>query len=448
MSLQIEESLMKVLKDVGPPPSAPLAAKYKRSFAFPSMNERVPVIITKIIDYIVRDKKNIIQNFGENAEEEIKAVIGEISELKNHLQTAKCFQEFSSDSPDTELWNSEIRNRKSKGDPLNYYESDWLFSECYLYRRIKEIFATKKLLCNLDPFSYQKEPVLSQSIEDLGPHLRRLIDQKVFDKDHQLSPTDIKSNLSYLIKCSLWANRMDMSLSGGNTDVALDVIDLVHNWDSNILVDHTDQVSSIVLGKDPLDVVDLVTDNGAIELLNDLILADFLVTRCRVKKVHFRVKPMYWYVSDVTQHDFHSTINIISRHSLDHYKFFGTRWRSFIDQGIWEVSSETFWCLGLPYSDMARVDPAFFAELKASPLVIFKGDLNYRKLVQDRNWKTTTSFSEALGDFSPVVLLALRTCKADTIAGLEPGTAENISKQSPDWMVSGEYGLIQFNSGQ
>lgn len=96
---------------------------------------------------------------------------------------------------------------------------------------------------------------------------------------------------------------------------------------------------------------------------------------------------------------------------------------------------------------MPRVDPNLYSSLKASPLVIFKGDLNYRKLVQDRNWETTKSFQEALGNFVPVKLLALRTCKADTICGLRAGVAEDISTRSPNWLVSGEYGLIQFNPG-
>ncbi|CAB0004517.1 unnamed protein product [Nesidiocoris tenuis] len=312
LSLQIQECLMKVLEDKEPPLNAPLAAKYRRSFAFPSMNERTPVILTKIIDYLARDKKNLIQKFGE---------------------------------------------------------------------------------------------------------------------------------------CSLWANRMDLSLSGGSTDVSIDVLEQVRNWDENILVNDSHYVTEILLQGSSPEVVDFVTDNGGVEVLHDMILADFILSRCGVRKIQFRLKPMPWYVSDVTPSDFHTTVNSLLNSNDEHLQYFGKRWQNFIDSGAWRLSSEDFWCLGLSYSEMPRVDPNLHEDLKASPLVIFKGDLNYRKLVQDRNWDTTTPFRLALGQFSDVTLLALRTCKADTIAGLKPDQAELTASKSSDWLVSGEYGLIQFNKG-
>lgn len=61
--------------------------------------------------------------------------------------------------------------------------------------------------------------------------------------------------------------------------------------------------------------------------------------------------------------------------------------------------------------------------------MIFKGDLNYRKLVEDRKWDPTTSFEVATGgkNFLPNTNFAIvRTVKADTISGLQKGLAEEL----------------------
>lgn len=78
-------------------------------------------------------------------------------------------------------------------------------------------------------------------------------------------------------------------------------------------------------------------------------------------------------------------------------------------------------------------------------ITYFPGDLNYRKLVGDREWPPeTTSFDEALLQFNPAPLLSLRTLKSEVCVGLEEGAVRRLDKASCDWMVEGEYAVVQF----
>jgi hypothetical protein len=80
--------------------------------------------------------------------------------------------------------------------------------------------------------------------------------------------------------------------------------------------------------------------------------------------------------------------------------------------------------------------------LAAADLVIFKGDVNYRRLVGEVHWPPTTPFAQATAYF-PAPLVALRTCKGELIVGLAAGEAERLQAEDPAWMVNGRRGLIQ-----
>lgn len=88
--------------------------------------------------------------------------------------------------------------------------------------------------------------------------------------------------------------------------------------------------------------------------------------------------------------------------------------------------------------------------MQQSDLWIFKGDLNYRKLVYDCKWPTTTPFSKAIGPLGQgdekaegvPMAVSFRTCKADVVVGLNDGVEEKMDKVAPNWMVSGEYAVI------
>lgn len=97
---------------------------------------------------------------------------------------------------------------------------------------------------------------------------------------------------------------------------------------------------------------------------------------------------------------------------------------------------------------MAEVAGDLYQYLAAAHLVIFKGDLNYRKLLGDMNWHPTEQFPTCLRGFCPTNFCTLRTLKADLICGLPPGKAEELQSLNDQWLITGEYGVIQFMAKQ
>nr|QZL12164.1 glutamate O-methyltransferase [Hydrometra stagnorum] len=442
---------MEVVVDEVTPLNASLSALYKRSFAYATVTDRLPVIITTIIDYLARSKRSIpgIPSDADPAllEEEIKDCTGDLSELKYLVQTAKPISYFTEDDCDTQIWNSLIKREEAKLDELTFYTGTWMFVECYMYRRVREIFYSRKIMKEWDPFGEKKMDALDSSLPIMKPLVTHLQNDNILDST-PLRTTDLIIELTSLLKHSLWANRMDLSLLSGNLD-KVDHNLLVDQWNNLILLDDSEKVLEVLFSPDfpsnDSKIIDYVLDNAGLELLCDLCLADFLTSRCKISKIRFRVKRIPWFVSDVTVRDFNKTLDRLMSDDPT-LQCFAKRWKKYLDDGIWSLHEDPFWCLGVCFDEMPELDPSLYSELEKSHLLVLKGDLNYRKLVQDKNWLPTESFGGAIGRFQPCPFVALRTNKADTIAGLPPGVAETVSAASPDWLTSGQYGIIQFHS--
>ncbi len=124
-----------------------------------------------------------------------------------------------------------------------------------------------------------------------------------------------------------------------------------------------------------------------------------------------------WFVSDTMSKDLewtlvqletnnHNGMNIETQFDCSET---ARRWRTYLKEGIWTVCEDPFWTFPHDYSQTKSVDPDLYRSMSECDLVIFKGDLNYRKLVGDLDWPTTTSFETALQGFHPAPILALRT---------------------------------------
>ena len=153
--------------------------------------------------------------------------------------------------------------------------------------------------------------------------------------------------------------------------------------------------------------VDIVLDNAGFELYVDLILAGFLLSTGLATNVILHPKSIPWFVSDVLPGDFAALLNALansqsfystpseeeqnrgvspeplSQKEVGELSFLFQNWAGFHQEGQLTLRSNRFWTEGGSFWRLPSQAPRLYEDLKESELVIFKGDLNYRKLTGD-----------------------------------------------------------------
>lgn len=407
-----------------------------------------------MIDTIHRNKDTFFEQYGEEGVESEKKAISFLSRLRNELQTDKPITELSDGYEDVKAWNSYLqfqRHHQGELSVVSWFQSPWLFVECYMYRRIHEALWLNPPVNEFDVFWESKSQSFHESLSAVSMLCSHLNNLKTTLT--QCSDAELLGHLLKLLQVSVWGNKCDLSISAGQRrsqrENPLAALDKLHPF---LLLDDSDQVWAVLKAEHSTGRsqsskglrVDLVLDNAGFELVTDLVLADFLLTSGLACQVCFHGKSFPWFVSDVTAKDFGWTIKQIASASHADMVCCGKRWMHYISMGMWSYHDHSFWTLPHEYHDMVSAAPDLYATLCSSQLLLFKGDLNYRKLVGDRNWSHETPFRTALQGFQPTPLCALRTLKANVQVGLEEGHGEKLSIETPSWMTSGNYAIIQF----
>lgn len=237
--------------------------------------------------------------------------------------------------------------------------------------------------------------------------------------------------------------------------------------------------------------IDIILDNAGFELFVDLILAGYLLASGLATHIVLHPKSIPWFVSDVIPADFSALLGALA----DPMSFYSAasddeantnpddpenaplrdeeaqdiralfdHWSELHAEGQLVIRPNRFWTQAGSYWRMPSVAPSLYNDLAESELVIFKGDLNYRKLTGDVAWDATTPFAEAIGPLagagrsgkSGLSVLALRTCKADVVVGLGEGVDERVrgteggggDSGARKWAWSGKWAVVQFSDAK
>lgn len=124
------------------------------------------------------------------------------------------------------------------------------------------------------------------------------------------------------------------------------VYDELDEFDCKILINESKKIWKCLNQADhskPV-IVEIVNDNAGFEFYTDLLLAEYMIDKQLATKVRFSVKPIPWFVSDVTPKDVNWIVDFISNHSSPYVKEQGLRWKQYFEEGKFELSpTNYFW---------------------------------------------------------------------------------------------------------
>ncbi|MCQ4083990.1 damage-control phosphatase ARMT1 family protein [Streptomyces sp. RB6PN25] len=302
----------------------------------------------------------------------------------------------------------------------SWFEVPFLWAESYFYRKLLQAvgYFEPGPWQGIDPFApFKRAELRGSAVAEELAALDDLADLPPDDQDRAV------------LLGALWGNRADLGFRISSGEVEENA--------GNLVVDDSAQLWDR-LGSSSLATVCLVADNSGSELIPDLILIDHLLQTGRATHAVLHIKPYPYYVSDATTADVIDCLRRIAE-APGRARQIGGRLRDAMGSGRLDVRAHSFSCAPLPYAKMP-VD--LRADFEQATLTIFKGDLNYRRLVGDQLWPATTSFTDRTVYF-PGPVIALRTLKSDVIVGLDAQTLAALEATGEAWRTSGTHAVIQ-----
>jgi hypothetical protein len=384
----------------------PILTSEPDSFAQDTLRRRIPVILQETIDL--------------NPDFDLSVRRG-LDELGSELNSGR-IRELREDAPDVALWNEVSAPHLGR----SWLDVPWYWAEAYFYRRLLEAtgYFREGRWRGFDPFGAKKR---TEWAADGAPAALEALLASL--------PADPATRFEQLFHASLWGNRTDLSYMvaahlGGTANS--------HAERENLLADDTAATWEWLRAKRRSRIA-IMADNTGTELLMDLALIDYLLEVGLASAVHLYLKPQPFFVSDAMTADVKAGLDALRAGGGDAARALAERTEDTLARHDLALVEHWFSATSLFYF---QLPDDFLVELAGMGLVIFKGDVNYRRLLGDAHWPSTVPFADAVSYF-PAPLVALRTLKGEIIAGLAPGQAERLAMQDPAWLVNGRRGVIQ-----
>ena len=349
-----------------------------------------------------------------------KSIIADLNAFKSEIASQE-IKPILEKSPDTAFWNECVLNYAGK----TWLELPWYFAESFFYRKLLE--ATKYFQTG-DTFS--QDPFLPEKIQSLAS------DIPWFETELQnYMEIPEEERFSALFHSCLWGNRADLS----NFTVREQMQNALYATKQNdqILIDHTVEVGFIL--SHGCKQLDWICDNIGKEQLFDLVTADFILNHFHCEQIVFHLKDRPFFVSDATIEDTLFTMDQLQNTNQKTTCNLGNQLKEYINAGRIKLVTDPFYTSCYMYR---QIPDKLRDKLTSSNLVILKGDVNYRRLLDDCHWPYTTSMEEITSYF-PAPFVTLRTLKGEIMVDLAKGQAEEIAKADPDWLINGKRGIIR-----
>jgi hypothetical protein len=184
--------------------------------------------------------------------------------------------------------------------------------------------------------------------------------------------------------------------------------------------------------------VDFINDNVGLDSLFDLALADFLLAHGWTRQVVMHLKDRPFFVSDAIPQDLQFVLAELAQSASPSLRSLAVRLMDAQAAGQLLLKTDPFWTSFQMFRDMPA---ALQADISTAALAIVKGDVNYRRLLDDRHWPPTTRMEDVAAYF-PTSFVALRTLKGEIMVGLAAGQAGQLAAEDPSWLINGKRGVI------
>ena len=356
------------------------------SFAAFTVTNRLPAIVRSVIDN---------NNFDNKIADKLEDLFRNIPEGD--------LKELPDSSGINRKINSEIHSNKYR-----WNKAPFIFAENYLYHLLKEICHYPET--TYDYFAFKKN---SDIVSKKDALLKAIANYK-----NLAEPLNSES-LKPVLYSYLSGNAADLSQMGASYGSSI-----------NLLIDDSDKIKTVLTTAKQIDIV---LDNSGEELLYDLLFLHWLLSSTNTTKVNLHFKTFPYFVSDALIKDFYFLLEELSRDKNG--KDFAGIIESYITAGNLVLYDDNFWTDANDYSVLPESIKSILSE---SDLIVFKGDLNYRKLIEDRHWSFTQNTAGLTGHIATTCLI-IRVLKSEIITGLKsvPVTGNN------EWMYNSKYGIIQ-----
>ena len=379
---------------------APVRTDTSNAFAHHTMQVRLPAIL--------REVQTLNPDYPPDIQRNLDV-------LRENIQGDGPIPMLDLPAPDYDEWASAYADHRGE----TWHASEWFFAEMFAYRHV--IQAVRWWETGRDPFAPKK------ALELASESLWQTLDQALAVRERP--DLSAEERLAAMLELALWGNRIDLSYAVAAAHGS-------HRADDDLLVDDRDKAVARLLAAQ--GTVHILNDNTGTELAMDMALADLLLDGY-ADRIIFHLKLHPTYVSDATVPDVLSFLDRLESGG-DPARRLAERLRSAFVAGRWRLAPDGYWNSSRFLWDM----PSHLAQgFQDSPLVIVKGDANYRRLVGDALWSPETPLGEVAAYF-PAPLLALRSLKSDTIVGLPEGLAARLDAVDTAWRSNGQRGLIQF----
>lgn len=205
----------------------------------------------------------------------------------------------------------------------------------------------------------------------------------------------------------------------------------------SLLLDHSLELCSALAA--PAAIIHLILDNAGAELCADLLLADLLLATTAAQVV-LHAKPWPMFVSDALVADVSQTLErFCSARKSARLRSVGSRLHAARGEGRLLLETHPAWGEARHFSDFPG---ELVSRLQSATVVIAKGDLNYRRFLEDRAWRPDAPLS--LANSSAFSAYGLRVLKSEALAGVPAETIRAVERTDPEYRINGRHAMIQW----